>query len=75
MFQKISVNFGKFQFLRGSTMRKDSRALVVEHKGCAGRVGDLFALARVGLRHLRRLSAFGLRPAFAGRVLGGRNAE
>jgi hypothetical protein len=47
----------------------------VEHKGCAGRVGDLFALARVGLRHLRRLSAFGLRPAFAGRVLGGRNAE
>jgi hypothetical protein len=48
---------------------------VVEHKGCAGRAGDLFALARVGLRHLRRLPTFGLRPAVAGRVLGGRNAE
>lgn len=74
MFQKISRHFGKFQFLRRNIMRKGSTDLVVEHKGCAGRAGDIFALARLLLRYLQRLSTLGLRRAIAGRHLGGRNA-
>jgi hypothetical protein len=54
---------------------KSSEDRVVEHKGCAGRAGDFLPLARLRLRHLQRLSILGLRPAFAGRLLGGRCAE
>ena len=53
---------------------KSSEDPVVEHKGCAGRAGDIFALARVGLRQLRRLSTLDPRPAFARRLLRGPNA-
>lgn len=74
MFQKISRHFGKFQFFRGQHHAKGSRDPVVEHKGCAGRAGDIFALARLRLRYLQRLSTLGLRRAFAGRLLRGRNA-
>jgi hypothetical protein len=75
MFQKISKDFGKFQFLGSNIMRKGSTDPVVEHKGCAGRSAVIFALARLRLRHLQRLSTLGLRPASAGRLLRGRNAE
>jgi hypothetical protein len=56
-------------------MRKDNTDSVVEHKGFAGRAGAIFALARIGLRHLRCRSKLGPRPAIAGRLLGGRNGE
>ena len=54
---------------------KSSEDRVVEHKGCAGRAGDFLSLARLRLRHLQRLSISGLRPALAGRILRGCNAQ
>jgi hypothetical protein len=56
-------------------MRKDSADPVVEHKGCAGRARVFWALARIGLRHLQRLSTLEPRPASARRLLGGRYAQ
>ena len=54
---------------------KSSEDPVVEHKGCAGHARPFLALARIVVRHLGCLSALGLRPAFARRLLRGRDAE
>ena len=70
--QKVSR---KFPIVGRHNVMKSSEERVVEHKGCAGRAGAFLSLARLRLRHLQRLSILGLRPAFAGRLLGGRYAE